>query len=77
MWSDVCFLNLLICICFRTDDMIRFQTPPYRIGKVTIKLRWSNAYERPDSKDFFKDFEFEYRPNPVVSSVQSIESFER
>ncbi|XP_078312981.1 uncharacterized protein LOC111134583 [Crassostrea virginica] len=60
----------------QTDDMIRFQTPPYRIGKVTIKLRWSNAYERPDSKDFFKDFEFEYRLNPVVSSVQSIESFE-
>ncbi|XP_065924363.1 hepatocyte growth factor receptor isoform X2 [Magallana gigas] len=59
------------------DTVIQLLTPPSTsAGTVILKLKWADAYDvDSEPPDFYWNFTFEYRPNPVVSSVQSINAF--
>ncbi|XP_061178337.1 tyrosine-protein kinase RYK-like [Saccostrea echinata] len=63
-----------------SDERLTFITPfQSTVGKVSVTLRWAKVYEVGTEKDFTKEFQFEYRPNPSLKPdlVQSLKAFKK
>lgn len=59
------------------DNEIQLLTPSRTsVGEVTLRLRWAGAYDDNSNIDFFRNFTFEYRPNPEVTDMKPIKAFQ-